>query len=250
MDDLQNDFEKGEYLQNLLLTHATGGHGDDEEYKALRKHFLNSQALIAVLPSFVRTNRDLFQFWQFIKRKFDNYAERREYLWREFAPLLERLEKSSEKPSDREISGVFKSFDTDSVHEVWQKALERRSIDPEGAITSARTLIETVCKQILDRMNIPYNQDKTDLPELYKLTSKALNLAPSQHTEDTFKKILGGVTTIVNELGSLRNRIGDAHGKGKKRIRPATRHAELAVNLAGAAALFLVETWLARTEQQ
>jgi hypothetical protein len=47
---------------------------------------------------------------------------------------------------------------------------------------------------------------------------------------------------VVNELGSLRNRLGDAHGKGKGGVRPAPRHSELAVNLAGSIALFLVET--------
>ena len=81
------------------------------------------------------------------------------------------------------------------------------------------------------------------MPDLYKLTSKELNIAPSQHTEDIFKQILGGVSSVVNGLGALRNRLGDAHGKGKAQIRPAQRHAQLAVNLAGATALFLIETW-------
>ena len=57
------------------------------------------------------------------------------------------------------------------------------------------------------------------------------------------KQILGGVSSVVNGLGALRNRLGDAHGKGKSQVRPAQRHAQLAVNLAGATALFLIETW-------
>jgi Abortive infection C-terminus len=125
----------------------------------------------------------------------------------------------------------------------------RSSGEPQtrkGAITIARTLLETVCKQILEKMNVPFDEDKIELPDLYRMTAQALNLAPSQHTQDTFKKILGGVTSVVNELGSLRNRIGDAHGKGSRRVRPGIRHAELAVNLAGAIAVFLVQTWEAR----
>lgn len=39
---------------------------------------------------------------------------------------------------------------------------------------------------------------------------------------------------------------GDAHGAGRKRYRPAERHAALAVNLAGSMALFLIETHEAR----
>jgi hypothetical protein len=63
-----------------------------------------------------------------------------------------------------------------------------------------------------------------------------------------FKQILGGCTAVVEGLGSLRNRLSDSHGKGKAPVKPATRHAELAVNLAGATATFLVATWKVRKE--
>ena len=59
-----------------------------------------------------------------------------------------------------------------------------------------------------------------------------------------FRQILGGVTAVVEGLGALRNRLSDAHGKGPKPARPSDRHAQLAVNLAGALATFLIETWL------
>ena len=51
-----------------------------------------------------------------------------------------------------------------------------------------------------------------------------------------------GPGTVVNGFGSVRNRTSDAHGQGRKAYRPAERHAALAVNLAGAMALFLMET--------
>jgi hypothetical protein len=56
------------------------------------------------------------------------------------------------------------------------------------AITAARSLLGTVCKGILERQTIPYPDD-ADLPKLYQLTAESLNLAPSQHTEETFKAI-------------------------------------------------------------
>jgi hypothetical protein len=40
----------------------------------------------------------------------------------------------------------------------------------------------------------------------------------------------------------LRNKLSDAHGRGKAGGRPKPRHASLAVNMAGALATFLVET--------
>jgi hypothetical protein len=47
---------------------------------------------------------------------------------------------------------------------------------------------------------------------------------------------------VVEGLGALRNRLSDAHGQGKRPVKPASRHAELAVNLAGATAVFLAAT--------
>jgi hypothetical protein len=124
--------------------------------------------------------------------------------------------------------------------------LQRRHTDAEGAITVARTLLETVCKRILDDLHIPYT-DKEDLPKLYSMTANALNLAPTQHSEEAIKAILGGAMAVVNGIGTLRNKLSDSHGRGGRPVKPAARHASLAVNMAGALATFLVET---HTERQ
>jgi hypothetical protein len=240
MNELRTDFERSEYLVNLLIAAATGGERDERGFKLLRGHFLADTTLQALVPDWLRTCRSLTQFWPFIQRKFEHYAERREFIWQEFGKLLAFLEKG-EAPAVAAISAELLDFSEGGVQDTWRKALERMTSDPEGAITLARSLLESVLKHILDERKVAYN-DKADLPELYRLVAKELNLAPDQHTEDTFKRILGGITSVVNELGSLRNRLGDAHGKGKGSVKPAPRHAELAVNLAGSIALFLVET--------
>lgn len=49
---------------------------------------------------------------------------------------------------------------------------------------------------------------------------------------------------LANGIGTLRNRLSDSHGRGGKAVRPSARHASLAVNMAGALATFLVETYL------
>jgi len=243
MKNLENDFERAEYLQNLLISIATSGVGDNSDYQEVRQYFLDNSGLKHLLPSWVRTNRNLTQFWQFIKFKFPTYAERRTFIWSEFTPLLEFLETGSKTPTDQTVLEVLKRFDSENVHVIWSKALDRRQSDPEGAITIARTLLETVCKYILDEKGIKYEVNKVDLPQLYHLVSIELDLSPSQYTEEVFKQILGSCSSIVNGLGTLRNRLGDAHGQGKKPVHPAARHAELAVNLAGSLTLFLVETW-------
>lgn len=239
--------EQAETLQILLVSRATGGVESDAEYRQLRQVFLSDRGLEVLLPAFVRTCRSLDQFWQFIKFKFSTYAERRDYLWDAFRPLLEHLERGGIHPSDEAVSAVLEEFDAAHVNAVWSKAMDRRQTDPEGAITAARTLLESVCKHVLDDLSITYD-DGADLPKLYKTTAEALTLAPSQHTEQVFRQILGGCTSVVSGLGSLRNKLSDAHGKGRVPVKPGARHAELAVNLAGAMASFLVATWEARRE--
>ena len=145
-------------------------------------------------------------------------------------------------PADATISNTLAKFEPEQVHARWTAALDRRSDDPAGAITLARTLLEDVCRWLLDDLDIPA-ADQDDLPALYRKLSKGLKLAPDDHSEQVFKQILGNCQSIVESLGALRNKLGDAHGGGPKRARPAARHAELAVNLAGSMATFLVATW-------
>lgn len=151
------------------------------------------------------------------------------------------LEAENSYPSDNITTDKIKSLNVDYIQSEWSKALDRRTTDPEAAITSARTLIETVCKYILDSKNIQY-KDGEDLPKLYNLTAKELNLSPSQHDEKIFKEILSGCFSIVKSLGAIRNKYSDSHGKNTKYIKPSPRHAELSVNLAGAMSIFLLET--------
>jgi hypothetical protein len=152
-------------------------------------------------------------------------------------------------PADDSISATLAAFDPTQVHARWTMAMERRASEPEGAITLARTLLEDVRKWILHEAGETW-QEADDLPVLYRKLAKVLKLAPDNHTEPVFKQILGSCQSVVESLGALRNKLGDAHSPGPKRARPQARHAELAVNLAGAMATFLVATWEARQTER
>lgn len=236
--------EKAQALENLLVARATGDmSADNRTYDALRRALLADDALKPLLPDFVRTCRSLDVFWPYIKNKAGTYAERRQIIGTAFTPLMDHLEGSNRAPADALVSDQLAKYDSEGVRAIWEKALSRRVSDPEGAITVARTLLETVCKHILDAKQVEYT-DKEDLPKLYAMAAKTLNLAPEQHSQEAIKAILGGVMTVVNGLGTLRNKLSDSHGRGRKPVKPSPRHASLAVNLAGALATFLIETHL------
>jgi hypothetical protein len=234
-----------EAMENILISRATGGSESENRYRALRERLLADVPREGI-PGLVVTCRNLSQFWGYMK-KWGTYAERRHVIWDGFRPLIDRLSDAGH-PADDVVSEALTALQAEHVETTWKKAIERRQTDPEGAITLARSTLESVCKLILDDKAITYTDD--DLPKLHDKVSKALQLAPSGHTEQAFKQILGGCYTVVNGLATLRNRLSDSHGQGAKPVRPAERHAALAVNLAGAMAMFLVETWLARGEGQ
>lgn len=240
-----------ETFQNMLVAVATGSAATavESDYKRGRAFVIDNKQFAHLVPRFVKTCRTASEFWQFIKYERPTYAERREYLWSQFRPLLDFLESGGNAPADHVVSAAIDKYDAEHIKLAWAKALERRETDPEGAITSARTLLETLCKHILEETKVEHG-DAPDLNRLYSLAAKALNLSPSQHTEPVFKQILGGCTAVVEGLGAVRNRLSDSHGKGKASARPAARHAELAVNLAGSVALFLLATLEQRQRNQ
>lgn len=236
---------KVEALRNILVSRATGEGSNDVEYVRLRRELQSIREVKERLPRLVLTCYTLGDFWGAIKPTFPSYQQRRDFLRAEFAPLLGFLEAQQSLPADEPIRASLETWGTADVHAAWQKALERRERDPEGAITAARTLLEMTCKAILERQAVPYD-DAADLPDLYRAAALTLSLAPEQHHEDLFKRILGGCQTVVNGLGTLRNKLGDAHARSPGAGRPSARHAALAVTLAGGMAMFLVETFEAK----
>ena len=129
-------------------------------------------------------------------------------------PVIDTLHGENKSPLDALVTLVAARLDAESVRDAWRRALERRGEHPEGAITMARTLLESTLKTILDDRNLSY-RETDDLPGLYKAVSGELGLSPGSHSEQAFRQILGGCHSVVVGLGSLRNKAGDAHAAGR-----------------------------------
>ncbi|MGD9107891.1 MAG: abortive infection family protein [Gammaproteobacteria bacterium] len=245
LKNLENDYARGEFLQNMLISTATGGQSQrDDQYKKLRRYFMESEHA-NLLPFWVKSNRDLGSFWPFIQEQFSTYRERRAFIRTEFDRLLSALEANCTCLIVESVNLTMRQITHANLNSYWNKAIKRVGTDPEGAITIAKTLLEGSCKEILDRQCVEYDDDKITLPKLYKITAKSLQLHSTQHIEKIFKSILGGCSAIVGGLGNVRNELGDAH---HRKIKPLRRHAELAVNMAGSMAKFLFQTLEDRME--
>jgi Abortive infection C-terminus len=131
--------------------------------------------------------------------------------------------------------------ESEAVRESWKKAVTTVSSDPAGSITAARSLMEAACRHILADHGVT-DDGHGKLPKLYKDAAARLGLASTSNLNDALRRLLGGCATVVEGLGEFRNVLGDSHGKGPHSLRPARRHASLAVSLAGGMAAFLLAT--------
>ena len=89
---LNTNYEKVDYLCELLTDFSTGGDAPDNEYKELRSELLQSKEISSLLPTWLKIHRNLGSFWGFIKLEFGTYAERRIFLSEEFSNALNYLE--------------------------------------------------------------------------------------------------------------------------------------------------------------
>jgi hypothetical protein len=136
--------------------------------------------------------------------------------------------------------------DAPRVRDLWRKAVARVPVDPGGAVTAARSLLESVCKKVLFDRGIAYSRS-AELPQLFDEVLLALSLSPRKQTTQALRKVLGNAQAVVSGVAELRSKLGDAHGQGPDEALATPEQAELAVNLAGAMALFITRAHALRT---
>ncbi len=127
----------------------------------------------------------------------------------------------------------------------FQRAVDTLASDPDQALGSACSLLESICKAILDKMHLGYPKDQSIQP-LVSTVAKAMNLSPEGHADPDLKAILGGLASASQGIGTIRTKSSSAHGKGRKNYRLEERHARLAIGAATTIGIFLIETFQAR----
>lgn len=157
------------------------------------------------------------------------------------------------RDNEPEITEIiyYPDFDIDVVELVAAKELDRISFeyihlqikkcnskiadkDFDGAITNARTLIESICLFILESKTKEKHDYDGNLIRLYKSVASLLKMSPGDYVDDNLKQILSGVFSIINGVSGLRNNFSDSHGSAPSNTnyKIDERHAILTVNLA------------------
>jgi hypothetical protein len=161
--------------------------------------------------------------------------------------VIARLESDQGSRVLSKLSGTAEIVSFDAVSPDLERALEGAQRDPESAVTSACSTVESVCRSIL----IELGEDlpaKKDIKGVFNAVKRPLGLSPDRpdidpQIADDVRKVLGGLATVVEGIGALRTHGGDAHGRERGYARMDSRIAGLAIHSASTVALFLIETW-------
>jgi hypothetical protein len=112
---------------------------------------------------------------------------------------------------DAPVSAVT-VIDFDTVNRDLERALASAENDPEDAVTSACSVVESVCRSVLVELDVPL-PSKKDIQGLYQAVREPLGLPPDKQgvadeIASDVRTILGGLNSVVNGVGSLRTHGG------------------------------------------
>lgn len=145
-----------------------------------------------------------------------------------------------------DISLTTSHLDMPELHRQIERMKSAVEDDPGLAIGTAKEVVETTCKTILEERGIQF-EENADIAQLVKETRKSLGLIPdtipnSAKGAEIIRRLLSNLGNIAQGLGELRNLYGTGHGKHGRSKGLNPRHARLAVGAAATLTLFLFET--------
>lgn len=140
------------------------------------------------------------------------------------------------------LSDALKQKNFYELEVEFKRALETVQKDPGAAITAACSILEALFLAYLQHhlVELP---SKRSIKPLWSKVQKHLGLDPKNQDDGDILKILSGISSVVDGIGSFRTHGGSAHGGGELRYKVQSRHAKLTVNSAHTLALFVIETW-------
>jgi hypothetical protein len=144
-------------------------------------------------------------------------------------------------PTANALRSYLEEGGLSSCRRDFARALANTEKDPDSAIASASSTLESLCKSILDRRGRPYPSDQS-LGPLLSTAFDVLGLSPAKAADAELKRLLGGIVNAALAVGVLRTKFSAAHGSGDGQPRLEARHARVAVNACATVSMFLIES--------
>ncbi len=146
------------------------------------------------------------------------------------------------------LEDLIKAKDLTSIIADFDRAIQSIDSDPDLAIASSSSTLESICKCILEMEGAP-TPKKQNISNLLSDTSKLLQLSPSDHENAEIKRVLGGIQNVIVGVGALRTGYSSAHGHGIKRYSLSKRHVRMLVNSMVTYGTFMLETYLEQVQR-
>lgn len=142
----------------------------------------------------------------------------------------------------RTLESKLRDKDLDSVRKEFDRALASVDTDPAASVTAACAILESLCKILIEDEQLESPREQTIKP-LWAVVQKHLRLDPASVEDDDLRRVLSGLTSIVDGLGAFRTHTGSAHGRGRHQYKLESRHAHLVIHAAHTLVSFVLETW-------
>ena len=120
--------------------------------------------------------------------------------------------------------------------------MDNITTDPYASVTAASSIIEALCKTILESNGVALPNKET-IQHLWRDTRNYLTLNPQKLLSDDKNKVIVGLSSIVDGIGAFRTHSGSAHGRGSAPPKVSVLEARLAVNASHTLVSFIMETW-------
>lgn len=115
---------------------------------------------------------------------------------------------------------------------------------------AAANILEAICKEYLVQHPALPTPKKQDLSPVFEVVRGDLGLDPSSVEDEDLRRVLCGLSSIVEGIGAFRTHASSAHAQGtsKRQYRMTPRHARLVVGAAHVVVAFIIETWEKREQ--
>lgn len=203
---------------------------------------------LKVLGKVIETLMEGLSLAQFVERDADHRAQIEQILGKCKLSYLSggRVVGQLGVPS-RNLEALIKGRYISSIDLEFERAMDSIETAPREAISAASNILESVCKIYIEEheLDMPAKQD---LQSVWNVVRKCLGIDPSIVVDQDLRKILTGLFSIVDGIGSLRTHASSAHGSGSKSYKIEPRHARLSVHASHTVAIYILEAWKKNTQ--
>ncbi len=144
--------------------------------------------------------------------------------------------------SSKALLKAIKDKNIPSIEAEFSRATKKINLEPRESISAACNILESIFKVYISDENLD-EPKKKDIKSLWNTVRKDLGYDTRNEQDEDLNKIISGMISVIDGVGSLRTHSSTAHGAGRMINNIESRHARLANHAAHTIGLFILESW-------